>query len=157
MKIQKKHIIIIILLALSAGLAYDSLFNYVNPYISVTDIINQKNLYKDKSLQVIGVIEANSLQRSDNGSIGFSLTDGMKTINVLYNGIPPQNLEPGNDIVVVGSLTDAGLKATQILVKCPSKYEDDQQQGTSHVFLATMGVALLGVGYLVFTMFWKKN
>jgi hypothetical protein len=31
MQIRSRHIVVIILLALSAGLAYDSLSNYVNP------------------------------------------------------------------------------------------------------------------------------
>jgi cytochrome c-type biogenesis protein CcmE len=158
MQIRSRHIVVIILLALSAGLAYDSLSNYVNPYISVTEVVSQSNQYQGRSLQVIGEVEANSIQRSDDGSIGFTLTDGSASIDVSYRGIPPQNLEQGNDIVVVGSLTEAGLiEASQIMVKCPSKYEGEDQQGMSHVFLAALAVAALGVGYLVFTMVWKKS
>ncbi|MBU2634715.1 MAG: cytochrome c maturation protein CcmE [Nanoarchaeota archaeon] len=158
MRIQSKYIVVIILLALSAGLAYDSLSNYVNPYISVADVVSKSSQYRGTSLQVMGEVEANSLQRSDDGSIGFTLTDGSASIGVSYRGVPPQNLEQGNDIVVVGSLTEAGLiEASQIMVKCPSKYEGEDQQETSHVFLAAIAVAALGVGYLVFTVVWKKS
>ena len=158
MQIRSKHIVVIILIALSAGLAYDSLSNYVNPYLSVAEVVSKGSQYQGKSLQVMGEIEANSLQRSDDGSIGFTLIDGSASIGVSYRGVPPQNLEQGNDIVVVGSITEAGLiEASQIMVKCPSKYEGEDQQEMSHVFLAAIAVAALGVGYLVFTVVWKKS
>ena len=158
MKIQNKHIIIIILLVVSAGLAYDSVSNYVNPYIPVSDIAANQAQYEGKSLQIIGAVEPGSLIRTDDGSISFTLIDDGGSIKVTYRGVPPQNLEDeGNQVVVLGTLGDEGeIESTQLLVKCPSKYEGDDQQGYSHVFLAAIGVALLGVGYLVITMFYKK-
>ena len=162
MKIQNKHIIIILLLAVSAGLAYDSISNYVNPYISISDIMANQVQYQGRSIQVIGAVEPDSLIRSDDGSISFTLIDDTgasdEGILVTYRGVPPQNLEQeGNQVVVLGTLRENGeIESTQLLVKCPSKYEGEDQQGYSHVFLAAIGVALLGVGYLVITMFYKK-
>lgn len=158
MKITNKHIIIVVLLALSAGLAYDSLSNYINPYVSVTEIVSKSTSYTGKNLQVMGKMSADSLERGDDGSLSFDLTDGSSYITVTYKGIPPQNLDPENEIVVVGSIEDGGtLQASQIMVKCPSKYEGEDSGQLSHVFIAGMGVALLGAGYLAYTMFWKKN
>ena len=158
MKIQSKHIIIIILLAVSAGLAYDSISNYMNPYIPVSDIAANQAQYEGRSLQIIGAVEPGSLQRSDDGSISFTLIDDRGSIEVTYRGVPPQNLEQeGNQVVVLGTLGAAGeIESTQLLVKCPSKYEGEDEQGYSRVFLAAVGVALLGVGYLVITMVYKK-
>ncbi|MFC1803306.1 cytochrome c maturation protein CcmE [Thermoproteota archaeon] len=158
MKIQNKHIIIIVLIAVSAGLAYDSVSNYLSPYIPVSDISANQAKYTGKSLQVIGVVEPGSLIRTDDGSIRFTLIDEQGSIKVTYRGVPPQNLEQeGNQVVVLGTLRDDGkIESSQLLVKCPSKYEDEEQQGISHVFLAAIGVALLGVGYLVITMFYRK-
>jgi cytochrome c-type biogenesis protein CcmE len=158
MKITNKHIIIVVLLALSAGLAYDSLSNYINPYVSVTEIVSKSTSYTGKSLQVMGKLSADSLERGDDGSLSFDLTDGSSYITVTYKGIPPQNLDPENEIVVVGSIQDGGtLQASQIMVKCPSKYEGEDSGQISHVFIAGMGVAVLGAGYLAYTIFWKKN
>lgn len=159
MKIQKKHIIIIVFLALSAGLAYDSVSNYINPYIPVSDILANRGKYSGKSLQVIGEVEQDSLLRTDDGSISFTLIDDQGSINVIYRGVPPQNLEQeGNQVVVLGTLQDNGdIDSSQLLVKCPSKYEGEEQQGISHVFLAAIAVALLGVGYIVITMFFRKS
>ena len=159
MKIQNKHIIIVILLAVSAGLAYDSISNYMNPYIPVTDIEANQARYVGKSLQIIGAVEPGSLNRTDDGSISFTLIDNGGSIKVTYRGVPPQNLEQeGNEIVVLGTLdSDGKIESTQLLVKCPSKYEGEDQQGISHVFLTGIGVTIVGVGYLVFTMFYKKS
>jgi cytochrome c-type biogenesis protein CcmE len=158
MKIQNKHIIIIVLIAVSAGLAYDSASNYLNPYIPVADISANQAKYTGKSLQVIGVVESGSLIRTDDGSISFTLIDEKGSVKVTYRGVPPQNLEQeGNQVVVLGTLRDDGkIESSQLLVKCPSKYEGAEQQGISHVFLTAIGVALLGVGYLVITMFFRK-
>lgn len=157
MKIQNKHIIIILLLAVSAGLAYDSISNYMNPYISVSDIAANTAQYEGRSLQIIGEVEPGSLILSDDGEISFTLIDEGGSIKVTYRGIPPQNLEQeGNQVVVLGTLGDDGIESSELLVKCPSKYEGEDQEGYSHIFLAAMGIALLGVGYLVITMFYKK-
>jgi cytochrome c-type biogenesis protein CcmE len=158
LRLQKKHVIVVVLLALSVGLAYDSVSNYVNPYVSVTDVLVNAEQYQGRSLQVIGEVIPESLERSDEGSMSFLITDGESVIEVRYTGAPPQNLEQGNEVVVVGSLSEAGvLDASSLLVKCPSKYEGDDEQGVSHVFLAGMALAALGVAYLLFTMLWKKS
>jgi cytochrome c-type biogenesis protein CcmE len=158
LKLQKKHVIVVVLLALSVGLAYDSVSNYVNPYVSVTDVVANAEQYHGKSMQVIGAVIPESLERSDDGSMSFMITDGESEIEVHYTGAPPQNLEQGSEVVVLGSLSETGvLETSSLLVKCPSKYEGDDQQGASHVFLAGMAVAALGVVYLLFTMLWKKN
>jgi cytochrome c-type biogenesis protein CcmE len=159
MKIQNKHIIIIVLLALSVGLAYDSVSNYINPYIPVSDIAANQGKYTGKSLQIIGEVKPDSLLRTDDGSISFTLTDEQSSIKVTYRGVPPSNLEEeGNQVVVLGTLQDNGeIESSQLLVKCPSKYEGEEQQGLSHVFIAAIVVAILGVGYLVITMFLTKS
>lgn len=159
MKIQSKYVIIIVLIAVSAGLAYDSISNYMNPYIPVADIAANHAQYAGKSLQVIGEVKSGSLVRSDDGSISFTLIDDGGSIEVVYRGVPPQNLEQeGNQIVVLGTLGSNGeIESNQLLVKCPSKYEGEDTQETSYVFMAGVAVALVGVGYLVITMFYKKS
>ena len=160
MKITNKHILIVALLAVSAGLAYDSMTNYMNPYIPVADVASNPEKYRGKSLQVIGVVEPGSVEYTNDGRLNFVLMDDSGSIPVTYRGIPPNNLEDaGNSVVVLGELGDNEMiESEELLVKCPSKYEGEEpeEEGFSHVFLAAMGVALLGVGYLVITMFYKK-
>ncbi len=50
------------------------------------------------------------------------------------------------------------LQSEELLVKCPSKYEGEEEDtGVSHIFLAAMAIAVLGIGYLVITMFYRKS
>jgi cytochrome c-type biogenesis protein CcmE len=159
MKISGKHIVAGILLIFSAFLAYDSLSNYINPYLSVTNVVRNIDQYKGKSLQVMGVVQAGTFDRGNDGTIRFALDDGTEAIDVVYTGALPQNFDEGKDVVVVGSLDgDEAVDARQILVKCPSKYEgEDAPQQNNHVFLAALGVALVAVAYLAVTMFWKRG
>jgi cytochrome c-type biogenesis protein CcmE len=45
---------------------------------------------------------------------------------VTYNGILPDTMAPGRELVVEGVLAGTGnnFKASEILTKCPSKYEE---------------------------------
>lgn len=159
MKIQGKHVVAVLLLLVSAGLAYDSINNYVNPYLSVTQVVNNPSKYEGNSIQVIGILVKESLVRSDDGTLKFAITDNNNDIQVTYHGIPPQNIEQSTSIVVVGSLDgEGGLESNQLLVKCPSKYEEeDPTQQTSPVFLIAVGVIVLVLLYLGVTTLWKRG
>ena len=161
MKITNKQILIAVLLAVSIGLAYDSMANYMNPYIAVADVVANPSRYTGKSLQVIGVVEPGSFEYTNDGSLNFVLMDETGgSIRITYRGIPPNNMEDeGNSVVVLGELGANGeIESEELLVKCPSKYEgEEEDSGLSHVFLAAMGIAVLGIGYLVITMFYRKG
>ncbi len=159
MKIKGKYLVAGTLLIFSAFLAYDSLSNYISPYLSVTMVVRNLDQYQGKSLQIMGVVESGTFDRGNNGTIRFAINDGTEAISVIYTGALPQNFDEGKDVVVVGSLNgDETVEARQILVKCPSKYEgEDPPQQNNHVFLVGMGVALVAVAYLGVTMFWKRG
>jgi cytochrome c-type biogenesis protein CcmE len=159
MKIQGKHMVAGVLLILSAGLAFDSVSNYINPYLSVTQVVLNFERYSGKNLQVMGIVESGSFIRGDGGTIQFTLTDGQESLPVQFTGTTPQNFDEGKDVVAVGSLTsEASLDAAQILVKCPSKYEgENPPQQNNHVFLAAVALAILTIAYLAVTTFWKRG
>ena len=48
---------------------------------------------------------------------------------VVYKGVEPGNFDQAETVVVVGRYADGVFQASQILVKCPSKYE---ARGESH-------------------------
>jgi cytochrome c-type biogenesis protein CcmE len=159
MKISGKYLVAGILIIFSAFLAYDSLSNYVNPYLSVTNVVRNIDQYQGKSLQVMGVVQTGTFDRGNDGTIRFAINDGTEALDVVYTGALPQNFDEGKDVVIVGSLNgDETVEARQILVKCPSKYEGEETpQQNNHFFLATLGVALVAVAYLGVTMFWKRG
>ena len=159
MKISGKYVVAGILLIFSGFLAYDSLSNYINPYLSVTSVVRNIDQYRGRSIQVMGVVQFDTFDRGNDGTIRFAINDGTEAIGVVYTGALPQNFDEGKDVVVVGSLDgDDTVDARQILVKCPSKYEGEEApQQNNHVFLAALGVAFIALGYLGVTMFWKRG
>ena len=159
MKIQGKYLVAAILFLVSAGLAYDSISNYVNPYLSVTQVVSNPSKYEGNSIQVIGSLVGDSIVRSDDGTLKFAITDNDNDIQVTYHGIPPQNIEHSTSIVVIGNLDSEGdLESNQLLVKCPSKYEEvDPTRQTSPVFFIAVGVIVLVLLYLIVTTLWKRG
>jgi cytochrome c-type biogenesis protein CcmE len=70
------------------------------------------------------LVEAGSLQRTqDSLALGFSVTDGARSIAVRYQGILPDLFREGQGIVVLGRLDDDGmLHADQVLAKHDENY-----------------------------------
>jgi len=59
------------------------------------------------------------------GEFFFTITDDENNVmQVSYMGVKPGNFDQAEKVVVVGSYENGVLQATQILVKCPSKYDD---------------------------------
>jgi len=51
-----------------------------------------------------------------------------KVMKVIYYGTIPNNFESSTSIVVTGKFKDGNFHATDILTKCPSKYQDQSIQ-----------------------------
>jgi len=63
---------------------------------------------------------------SNNIILKFGLTDGNNIIHITYDGIKPDNIEAGYPIIVEGKFTsEKEFIADSILVKCPSRYEEE--------------------------------
>lgn len=71
-----------------------------------------------------GLVEAGSLKRTqDSLVLGFSVTDGARSIVVRYQGILPDLFREGQGIVVLGRLDDDGiLQADEVLAKHDENY-----------------------------------
>ena len=59
----------------------------------------------------------------------FTMTDNEGTTKkVIYSNTKPQDFEKSEQIVVVGKCKEDAFYASQILMKCPSKYNDGKNQ-----------------------------
>lgn len=80
----------------------------------------------DRKVQVKGVwLKENGANYDNiNNKFTFTMTDESgQRVNVLYNGARPNNFEIAESIVVKGRVEGETFHATEILTKCPSKYE----------------------------------
>ncbi len=118
--IRPLYIVIIILLLVSAVLAFDAVSSSVNPYRTVAEV-TQDPAWLHRDVQVLATVT--DLSVDPDGAMQLVLTDGNATLNVTYRGVPPQGLLAGQKIVAIGRMdSPARLEADRLLVKCPSKY-----------------------------------
>ena len=67
-----------------------------------------------------------SVRRDPGGrQVAFQMTDGTRTYPVVYRGIIPDTFTDSVDVVVEGRLgRDGTFRATTLLAKCASRYEN---------------------------------
>lgn len=149
MKTKYKYIIIAVFIVVSIALAYDAFSSYVNPYLSVTDVAQNNVTYANRDVQVLGKVVNGSSGWAQDGSFHFDLTDLQSTIKVTYGVSPPANFQEGQEVVAKGTIVSPShLDASEILVKCPSKYESGETSLLADpVFIVAI---VLGSGALVY-------
>jgi cytochrome c-type biogenesis protein CcmE len=62
----------------------------------------------------------------DANHFAFYMKDEKGAVNkVVYNGTKPQDFERSEKLVLIGKMEDETFYASKILMKCPSKYNDN--------------------------------
>jgi len=62
----------------------------------------------------------------DANHFAFYMKDDKGTVNkVIYNGTKPQDFERSEKLVLIGKMNKDTFYASKILMKCPSKYNND--------------------------------
>lgn len=125
---KKTHIIAIVLIAIAIG-AILSTVSDSSTYANFSEA--QKN--PDDEFHVVGKLnkdKAFEYAPEKNANLfAFYLKDneGVER-KVLYNGAKPQDFERSEQVVIVGKYgANDEFNATQILMKCPSKYNNGQE------------------------------
>jgi cytochrome c-type biogenesis protein CcmE len=117
---HKKYIIGGFIIIVFIGLAGVSFHSTLTPYVSI-----EEAKQTGKRVQIAG-------QRMDNGQFDihtnlfrFVLQDEKgETLKVSYNGPRPGNFNTASQVVCKGVYKDGVFWADEILVKCPSKYQE---------------------------------
>ncbi len=152
MKIRYTYLIAVALVILTVALAYDALNSYMSPYLTASQLERNHLNHLNKNVQVIGTIVNGSAHWGKDGALFFDLTDGETTIKITYRGSLPQNFKEGQEAVVIGKLVSPNaMEVSELLLKCPSKYEGGQASLLSEpVFIIAL---LLGVAAVVYSVF----
>ena len=77
-------------------------------------------------LRVAGKVVPGSIRISQRDHLDrrFLIAEGDRSLEVLYHGVTPDTLVDDAEAVVEGRLGPDGVfRATQVMAKCPSKYE----------------------------------
>lgn len=130
MEKKKKYFIgIVIILGAFGALVYQGLNRSMMAYVNVSELEHRKMYTRNETLQITGIVQPGSVEMaSSTENISFVLQDLQKPeyyLKVTYQGIIPDNFKPGLQVVVQGIWDENQkiMKAEQIFVKCPSKYE----------------------------------
>ena len=125
MKKKTRMVLVAVILVATIGIVTFGMLNlFVDPYLSVDDVVENSDSYMGRTIQVKGALQAGSLTISAD-NVTLVIEGDNSTITVLLLGDVPDMID-GQDIVAIGTLESATLmRATQILTSCPSKYESE--------------------------------
>jgi cytochrome c-type biogenesis protein CcmE len=82
--------------------------------------------FRESGVKIGARVVPGSIKRDPGGrSLTFDMTDGKQTYAVAYRGIAPDTFTDGVDVIVEGRLgPDGTFRATTLLAKCASRYEN---------------------------------
>jgi cytochrome c-type biogenesis protein CcmE len=127
--VKKRYIIGGVILALVIGyLCYLSFGSSVNYYVTVSEFTAKNTEFYDTNVRIAGKIADNSINwDAEDLELRFAITEGGETLIVIYHGAKPSGFKAGSDILVEGKYNPNGIfQASQLIMKCPSKYEPEE-------------------------------
>ncbi len=101
-------------------------------YLTVPELKAQANTegaaFYDKTVRVSGPLHKESIDwNAKTMTLKFHINEGNDMFPVVYVGPVPDTMENGESVVVEGKYSSDGIfNASNILVKCPSKYEAEK-------------------------------
>ncbi len=117
---MKKIILTTILMMFIAGCIGKSTGTF---YLTVSQVSADSDKYLNHEVRVVGDILEGTLSWIPK-TLEFTLSDGESSLDVTYRGDLPVDIGEGKRVVVTGILdAKTHVTASQILVKCPTKYE----------------------------------
>jgi cytochrome c-type biogenesis protein CcmE len=96
-------------------------------YKTVGELVAERSRFEGQPIRVNGLlVEGSVKQQPGTDHYRFVLSKNTTELEVSYTGILPDSMAPGRELVVEGVLQPGGNRfaASEILTKCPSKYED---------------------------------
>lgn len=129
---KKSHIFIIVIIAVAVAIIVSST-NEASTYVTFSEAYQLASNGNAKSIHVVGELKKDADGKvvgiepgADKVSFSFIMVDeGGKEQQVFYNEPMPQDFTRSEKVVVIGSYKGESFFAEKILLKCPSKYQEN--------------------------------
>jgi cytochrome c-type biogenesis protein CcmE len=129
---KKSHIIIIVVIAAAIGVIVSTAGD-ASSYVSFDEALQLSTAGNKKDIHVVGELKKDDMgnvigieEGADKVSFSFLMIDDKgKEQQVFYNQPMPADFQRSEKVVVIGSYSDDSFHASKILLKCPSKYQEE--------------------------------
>ena len=130
---KQSHILIIIIIAVAIGVIVSTAGD-ASTYVTFDQAHQLAKEGDSKSIHVVGDLKKDAqghvvgiMPGSDRVSFSFIMVDENKKEQVVvYNEPMPQDFTRSEKVVVIGGYTGDTFHADKILLKCPSKYQEQK-------------------------------
>ncbi|MFD1143254.1 cytochrome c maturation protein CcmE [Larkinella insperata] len=132
---KKTHILGIIIIALAIGIIISTAGD-ASSYVSFTQAAEMAQSGENDGVHVVGKLTKDPQGQITNmvyqpqidpNHFEFTLVDNEnRTQKVVYNAPKPQDFDRSEQVVVIGSMDGDHFRADKILLKCPSKYQENK-------------------------------
>lgn len=126
---KKSYLVGLVILVLVLGyLCYLSFRIAANYCVTVSEFTARSAEYQDTPVRVVGEIADSPIDwNAEDVEMRFTITEGGDTLVVVYHGPEPSGFKVGSSILVEGKYDADGMfQASQLIMKCPSKYEPEE-------------------------------
>ncbi len=116
----------LVILAVIAYVTFTSFQSNSVYYYTLREFNAQQSKLAGQTIRINGPLDKDSIKQDQRTLVlQFNLKDGDIVLPVIYRGVAPDTLKTGESVVAEGHLgADGTFQADNILVKCPSKYEE---------------------------------
>lgn len=130
---KKSHILIIIVIAAAIGILVTTADD-ASTYASFNEAYELASTGSNKEIHVVGQLKKDALgnvtgieEGADKVSFSFVMVDDNgREQKVEYHEPMPQDFTKSEKVVVIGNYKNETFKASKILLKCPSKYQEQK-------------------------------
>ena len=120
---NRKILLGLLLLGFVASAGW-SFADSVTPYVGIAEARKSTS-----NVQVKGLLAANAPaphMEGDNFVFTLQDEDTGETMVVRYHGTKPDQFDQAHHIVAIGKYQDTAFESDKLLIKCPSKYEQQK-------------------------------
>ena len=101
-------------------------YSFINSSVEYTNLNQAQTLGKKVQVKGSWVKEMDSGFDAGSNTFTFFLRDEQNTVSkVVFSGAKPNNFDIATSVVVKGRYQNGSFHASEILTKCPSKYESN--------------------------------